>query len=134
MNKAAIRDRAGGRCEYCRDPEWLSLAAFHAEHIISRQCGGGDDDDHLALACPDCNLAKGPNIAALDPESGELTRLFHPRRDSWTEHFQNQRHIRPRLHTGWQGDGESAGLERHSTPKASDAVAGIGRVGSESVN
>lgn len=40
MNKAAIRDRAGGRCEYCRDPEWLSLVAFHTEHIISRKCGG----------------------------------------------------------------------------------------------
>lgn len=88
MNKAAIRDRAGGRCEYCRDPEWLSLAAFHTEHIISRKCGGGDDDANVALACPDCNLAKGPNIAALDLESGELTRIFHPRRDSWAEHFQ----------------------------------------------
>ena len=88
MNQAVIRDRAGGHCEYCRDPERLSLAAFHTEHIISRKCGGGDDDDNLALACPDCNLAKGPNIAALDPESGGLTRLFHPRRDSWAEHFQ----------------------------------------------
>ena len=88
MNKAAIRERAGGRCEYCRDPEWLSLAAFHIEHIIARQHGGGDGDDNLALACPDCNFAKGPNIAALDPDTGELTRLFHPRRDSWAEHFQ----------------------------------------------
>ena len=88
MNKAAIRERAGSRCEYCRDPERLSLAAFHIEHIVARQHGGGDDDDNLALACPDCNASKGPNLAALDPESGELTRLFHPRHDSWTEHFQ----------------------------------------------
>ena len=88
MNKAAIRQRAGGRCEYCGDPEWLSLATFHIEHIIARQHGGGDDDNNLALACPDCNSAKGPNIAALDPESGDLTRLFHPRRDSWREHLQ----------------------------------------------
>ena len=44
--------------------------------------------DNLALACPDCNLAKGPNIAALDPETNGLTPLFHPRRDVWTEHFQ----------------------------------------------
>ena len=88
MNKPAIRVRAGARCEYCGDPEWLSLATFHIEHIIALQHGGGEDDGNLALACPDCNLAKGPNIAALDPETGELTRLFHPRRDSWSEHFE----------------------------------------------
>ena len=49
MNKAAIRERAGSRCEYCRDPERLSLTAFHIEHIIARQHGGGDGDDNLAL-------------------------------------------------------------------------------------
>ena len=31
---------------------------------------------------------KGPNIAGLDPETGELTRLFHPRTDLWTDHFE----------------------------------------------
>ncbi len=34
-----------------------------------------------------CNRFKGPNIAGLDPETGELVRLFHPRADNWTEHF-----------------------------------------------
>ena len=88
MNKSAVRERAGGLCEYCRDPESMSLATFHVEHIIARQHGGGEEDENLALACPDCNLAKGPNIAALDPETGALTPLFHPRRDVWIEHFQ----------------------------------------------
>lgn len=41
----------------------------------------------LALACIHCNRFKGPNIAGLDPDSGEIVRLFHPRRDSWVEHF-----------------------------------------------
>jgi hypothetical protein len=41
----------------------------------------------LALACIHCNRFKGPNIAGLDAETGELVRLFHPRTDSWTEHF-----------------------------------------------
>ncbi len=29
-----------------------------------------------------------PNIAGLDPESGQLVRLFHPRIDHWREHFE----------------------------------------------
>lgn len=44
-------------------------------------------DDNLALARPHCNRFKGPNIAGLDPESGHLVRLFHPRSDIWAEHF-----------------------------------------------
>lgn len=34
-----------------------------------------------------CNNHKGPNIAGIDDESNQVTRLFHPRRDSWDEHF-----------------------------------------------
>ncbi len=88
MNRNAVRHRAQHRCEYCRDPEQFSLATFHIEHIIAKQHGGDDDVENLALACPDCNLLKGPNIAANDPETGALTRLFHPRKDEWQEHFQ----------------------------------------------
>jgi hypothetical protein len=32
-------------------------------------------------------LRKGPNIAGIDPLTGNLTRLFHPRSDTWNEHF-----------------------------------------------
>ena len=46
-----------------------------------------DDADNLAWACIFCNLYKGPNLASLDPETGALTRLFHPRRDRWDDHF-----------------------------------------------
>jgi hypothetical protein len=37
---------------------------------------------HVSVAIP-----SGPNIAGLDPESGDLTRLFHPRTDKWADHF-----------------------------------------------
>jgi hypothetical protein len=60
---------------------------FHLEHIIARQHGGNDTPDNLALACHRCDLRKGPNLTGLDPITGELTRLFHPRRDRWDEHF-----------------------------------------------
>ena len=82
-----VRERSGGRCEYCHDPESLSLAAFHIEHIVARQHGGSDAEQNLALACPDCNLRKGPNLTSVDPTTNEITRLFHPRTDRWEEHF-----------------------------------------------
>src|SRR5258708_7119025 len=32
-------------------------------------------------------VLKGPNLAATDPESGRVTRLFDPRRDDWATVF-----------------------------------------------
>ncbi len=60
---------------------------FQVDHIIARQHGGATVSDNLALACFHCNRFKGPNIAGLDPYSGKLVRLFHPRTDLWDEHF-----------------------------------------------
>ena len=82
-----VRSRAGGLCEYCHLPQQFSELRFHVEHIIPRQHGGGDVAGNLALACPDCNLVKGPNLTAVDPATHRVVRLFHPRRDKWTEHF-----------------------------------------------
>jgi hypothetical protein len=92
MQSAALRSlvcrRAGDACEYCRLPQAASpIIRFHVEHIIARQHGGVTEPDNLALACGNCNFHKGPNIAGLDPEDGQLVPLFHPRRDRWTEHF-----------------------------------------------
>ena len=85
-----VRERAGGRCEYCRLPQESSVLPFHIEHIVPRQHGGVTGGDHLAHACPHCNLHKGPNLTGIDPDSGEVCRLFHPRRDVWTGHFRDQ--------------------------------------------
>ena len=40
-----------------------------------------------ALSCYHCNLHKGPNLTGIDPESGAMTPLFHPRRTVWDDHF-----------------------------------------------
>ena len=37
--------------------------------------------------CSSCNSYKGPNIASLDPDTGDLTPLFNPRTDTWSDHF-----------------------------------------------
>ncbi len=40
--------------------------------------------------CHRCNLRKGPNLTGIDPYTGELVPLFHPRRDEWNAHFRWQ--------------------------------------------
>lgn len=83
-----VRRRAGQRCEYCHLPQAAApFITFHVEHITARQHGGDDAGSNLALACPDCNAFKGPNLTSTDPETGQLVPLFNPRRESWSEHF-----------------------------------------------
>jgi len=65
----------------------IATRRTHIEHILSKQHGGLDDVGNLALACHRCNLRKGPNLTGIDPATGELVPLFHPRRDEWDEHF-----------------------------------------------
>lgn len=86
--RLAVRQRAGNACEYCRrQQEDSPLITLQVEHIIPRKHDGNDDLNNLALACVDCNLKKSSDLAGLDPETGILTPLFHPRSNVWSEHF-----------------------------------------------
>lgn len=86
-----VRTRANNRCEYCRLPQSAApFFTFHIEHIHSQQHVSDDSSDNLALACPDCNRRKGPNLTTLDPETRIVVPLFHPRRDRWEDHFEFQ--------------------------------------------
>jgi hypothetical protein len=82
-----VRRRAAERCEYCRLHQENSELNHHVEHIVAKQHGGPDDPNNLALACHRCNLHKGPNLTGIDPQTGQVVPLFHPRRDRWSEHF-----------------------------------------------
>lgn len=82
-----VRQRAGYRCEYCRLHQQYSDLTHHIEHIVAKQHGGNDGLENLALACHRCNLHKGPNLSGIDPRTGLLAHLFHPRRDQWIDHF-----------------------------------------------
>jgi HNH endonuclease len=86
-----VRQRAANRCEYCGlhqdHDEW---STFHVEHIVAKQHGGSDEEWNLALACQRCNLHKGPNLTGIDPDSGRITPLFHPRQHCWHDHFSFQ--------------------------------------------
>jgi hypothetical protein len=83
-----IWSRAGHRCEYCHLPSAGYPLPLQMDHIIARQHGGETDANNLALACVHCNRHKGPNIGGIDPATGSLTRLFHPRRDVWQDRFE----------------------------------------------
>jgi 5-methylcytosine-specific restriction endonuclease McrA len=89
LTRTRVRERAGNRCEYCQlHQDDSPLAVLHVEHIIPKAHGGSDDLGNLAPACIDCNLHKGPNLTGLDPETTLVTELFHPRQQSWNEHFE----------------------------------------------
>jgi hypothetical protein len=83
-----IHERAGDCCEYCRVAQGDRLSKFQIDHIIPVKHGGSDDIDNLCLACLKCDGFKGPNVAALDPVTGEATKLYDPRRQKWDDHFQ----------------------------------------------
>lgn len=86
--RALVRRRAQERCEYCRKMQVESpLVPLQIEHIIPKKHGGGDQEGNLALACADCNLRKSSDLTGFDPLAKTLTPLFHPRADSWDDHF-----------------------------------------------
>lgn len=87
----ALRERvavaARHRCGYCLTQEQVVGAPMEIDHIIPEALGGLTEEDNLWLACSLCNNHKGDKIAALDPETSEIIRLFDPRRQVWREHF-----------------------------------------------
>ncbi len=82
-----VRKRALGRSEYCRVPAHIPEFTFPIDHVIAQQHQGTTTYENLALSRPHCNYHKGPNIAGYDPVTGNLTRLFNPRRNRWSAHF-----------------------------------------------
>ena len=83
-----VRQRAGLRCEYCQLPQSsMPLVTFHIEHIYAQQHLTDDSLENLALACPDCNRMKGPNLTTIEPATRQIVVLFHPRTDAWGDHF-----------------------------------------------
>ncbi len=86
--RAAVRARAGNCCEYCQRTQATSpLAPLQIEHIVARKHHGSDDPDNLALACAECNLHKGSDLTGLDPDTSQVTPVFNPRRERWSDHF-----------------------------------------------
>ncbi len=82
--------RARACCEYCLIPEAMSLAPHEIDHIIAEKHKGATTEDNLALSCTLCNKHKGSDVASVDADSQQIVRLYHPRRDTWGDHFELQ--------------------------------------------
>jgi len=82
-----VRDRAKNCCEYCLMPEIATFASHEVDYIIAKKHGGLTQAEKLALSCTLCNKYKGSDLTSIDPETGEIVPLYHPRQDSWPEHF-----------------------------------------------
>lgn len=57
------------------------------EHLYPEALGGPTERENLWLACSRCNDFKGDRIDGLDRETNERFPLFHPRTQTWVEHF-----------------------------------------------
>jgi hypothetical protein len=82
-----VRTRARECCEYCLIPEQFTLAVHWVDHIVAEKHGGQTEEQNLALSCVLCNQHKESDLTSIDPETDQITPLFHPRRDRWIEHF-----------------------------------------------
>jgi HNH endonuclease len=85
--RVQVAARAEHCCEYCGLPDAVVLVKHQPDHIIASKHGGPTILENLAYACYACNHQKGSDIASIDPQTGIVTRLFHPRNDLWLDHF-----------------------------------------------
>jgi hypothetical protein len=82
-----VAAQAQYRCGYCLTAAAIVGTPMEIEHLIPESLGGLTEESNLWLACSLCNDHKSNRIAAVDPDSGEVIRLFDPRRQMWGEHF-----------------------------------------------
>lgn len=83
-----VRERANFTCEYCQSAELLTGLKCEIDHIIPKSRHGTDDFENLCAACTVCNGHKYNKVEGVDPGTNHPLRLFHPREQTWHEHFQ----------------------------------------------
>jgi hypothetical protein len=62
-------------------PNCVSISSNSASARRHRRCG--EFGARLSRLQP----SQRPDLSGLDPDTGEIVGLFHPRRDLWAEHF-----------------------------------------------
>jgi hypothetical protein len=85
--RRTVAERTGNCCAYCLQPEIFAFCPHEIDHIIAEKHGGETLEGNLTLACKLCNTFKGSDVASVDPETGEIVRLYQPGRDRWSDHF-----------------------------------------------
>jgi hypothetical protein len=82
-----VAEKSGYRCSYCLTAEEIVGTLFTVDHIVPESLGGLTTTENLCLSCWSCNLIKSDRIVAIDPLTGETTRIFHPNTQTWSDHF-----------------------------------------------
>jgi 5-methylcytosine-specific restriction endonuclease McrA len=82
-----VAEQARYRCGYCLTAETIIGTPMEVDHLLPEADGGLTEEDNLWLACSLCNDHKSDRIAALDPDTESVVRLFDPRHQVWAEHF-----------------------------------------------
>ena len=82
-----VSAHARRRCGYCLTAEAVVGAPMEIDHILPESLGGPTVEENLWLACSLCNDHKADRVAGFDAITGEIVRVFDPRRQVWTEHF-----------------------------------------------
>ena len=85
--KVEVKGRAAECCEYCMAQERYSHDYFSVEHIVPIIEKGSSTEDNLANSCQACNNHKYVFTEAIDPVTGIIAKLFHPRKQEWKDHF-----------------------------------------------
>ncbi len=83
-----VRQRARDCCEYCQMPQSCTQLPHEADHIRAQKHHGPTTLENLEWSCALCNSHKGSDVSAYVPHTDELVRLFNPRMDVWSEHFE----------------------------------------------
>ncbi len=82
-----VAERAADNCEYCLLNEQFTLKKHEIDHIRAEKHGGTTVSANLCLSCFECNRHKGSDLSGIDPITDDVIPLFHPRKDTWHEHF-----------------------------------------------
>ena len=82
-----VIERANRHCEYCKSSMDYASQPFVMEHIIPVSAKGETFLNNLALSCGGCNGHKYTKVDAIDPVSQTRISLFHPRQQTWLDHF-----------------------------------------------
>jgi len=78
--------RGNGANTAC-SPMPLASTPHEIDHVVAEKHNGQTAAHNLCLSCWVCNRHKGSDLTSLDPQTGAITPLFHPRQDRWEDHF-----------------------------------------------
>ena len=85
--RAAVAEDDKHLCAYCQSAVAIVGMPFEIDHVIPESLGGLTVRENLCLCCSACNERKSCRTVAIDSLTRKRATLFHPRRQTWSQHF-----------------------------------------------